>query len=413
MSRIPVGNMDGSQISCAALRVLALNSREQHIREQREDPELGHINRYLENPDDGSVNVTVCENRYQDFKLIDGQLFYVKYSTTLGELRVYIPRSLRETMQVFHDLPLAGHLGKRKTYLKLRDTYYFPYMRKYIFEYVSTFDRCQKFNYKNALPVGRLIPIVSNYPNEIVTLDLLSLYPASQPERYKFLLVITDHFTKWSELIPLRKASAQAIANALFENYISRYGAPISLISDNGPQFISEVFQQLSHRLDIKHMKMVTYRPQANLTKRVNRNLVPMIACFVEENHENWDRFLHEFAFALRTSVNETTNKTPAELFLGRKIITPFSKLINVTEDAEYVERNIEKLFVEARQNMRKQHKTWGKYYNRKRREVNIKVNDWCWYKLILCVLRIGEWSESLCLSLKGHIECWRFGITI
>ncbi|GFV95527.1 uncharacterized protein TNCV_4575281 [Trichonephila clavipes] len=123
-------------------------------------------------------------------------------------------------------------------------------------------------------------------------------------------------------------------------------------------------------------MKTVTYRPQANLTERVNCNLVQMIACFAKENHENWDRFLHEFAFALSTSVHETTNKTPAKLFLGRKVITPFSKLINVTEGAEYVERNIEKLFVEARQIMRKQHKTWGKYYNRKRREVNIKVND-------------------------------------
>ncbi|GFX95181.1 retrovirus-related Pol polyprotein from transposon 412 [Trichonephila clavipes] len=262
-------------------------------------------------------------------------------------------------MKEFHDLPLAGHLGKRKTYLKMRDTCYFPYMRKYIFEYVSTCDWCQKFNYKNALPAGRLIPIVSNYPNEIATLDLLGPYPASRPERYRFVLVITDHFTKWSELIPLRKASAQAIANAFFENYISRYGAPISLINDNGPQFISEVFEHLSHRLDIKHMKTVTYRPQANLTERVNRNLVQMIACFVKENHENWDRFLHEFAFALRTSVNETTNKTPAELFLGRKIITPFSKLINVTEGAEYVGRNIEKLFDEARQNRRE------KYYNR------------------------------------------------
>ncbi|GFU61858.1 transposon Tf2-9 polyprotein [Trichonephila clavipes] len=254
LSRNPVGNMDGSQISCAALRALALNSREQLIREQTEDPELGHIYRYLENPDDGSVNATTCEGWSQDFKLIDGLLFYAKYSTTLGELRVYIPRSLREAiMKEFHDLPLAGHLGKRKTYLKLRDTCYFPYMRKYIFEYVSTCDRCQKFNYKNALPAGRLIPIVSNYPNEIVTLGLLGSYPASRPERYRFLLVITDHFTKWSELIPLRITSAQAIANALFENYISRYGAPISLISDNGPQFISEVFEHLSHRLDIKH----------------------------------------------------------------------------------------------------------------------------------------------------------------
>ncbi|GFU15972.1 retrovirus-related Pol polyprotein from transposon 17.6 [Trichonephila clavipes] len=135
LSRNPVGDMDGSQISCAALRALALNSREQLIREQMEDPELGHIYRYLENPDDGSVNATVCEGWSQDFKLIDGLLFYAKYSTTLGELRVYIPRSLRETKKKeFHDLPLAGNLGKRNIYLKLRDTCYFPYMRKYIFE---------------------------------------------------------------------------------------------------------------------------------------------------------------------------------------------------------------------------------------------------------------------------------------
>ncbi|GFU39440.1 retrovirus-related Pol polyprotein from transposon 297 [Trichonephila clavipes] len=111
------------------------------------------------------------------------------------------------------------------------------------------------------------MPIVSKYPNEIVTLDLLGPYPASRPERYKFILVISDHFTKWCELIPLRKASAQAIANAFFDNYIARYGAPISLISDNGPQFISDVFEHLSHRLDIKHMKTVrVYRPRQSDT---------------------------------------------------------------------------------------------------------------------------------------------------
>ncbi|GFU69971.1 retrovirus-related Pol polyprotein from transposon 297 [Trichonephila clavipes] len=219
LSRNPVDNVEGSQISCAALRALALNSREQLIQEHREDPELGHINRYLEIPDDGSINATVCEGWSQDFKLIDGLLFYAreKYCTTLGELSVYIPKSLREAiMQEFHDLPLAGH-----------------------------------------------------------------------------------------------------------------------------------------HRLDIKHIKTVTYRPQANLTERVNRTLVQMIACFVEENHNNWDRFLHEFSFALRTAVNET----PAELFLGRKIITPFRKLVRVTNGAEYVGGNIE-TFHEARQNMQRQHKT-------------------------------------------------------
>ncbi|GFW32859.1 uncharacterized protein TNCV_1774271 [Trichonephila clavipes] len=177
----------------------------------------------------------------------------------------------------------------------------------------------------------------------------------------------------WSELIPLRKASAQAIAKALFENYVSLYGAPIPLISDNVPQFISDV---LSHRLDTKYIKTITYQSQAYSTERVNCTLVQMIACFVEENHDNWNRFLHEFFFLLRRAVNETTGKTPAELFIGRKIITPFRKLISVMDGAEYVGGNIEKLFNEARQNMRKQHNTRGKYYNRKWREVSIKVTD-------------------------------------
>ncbi|GFT58318.1 hypothetical protein TNCV_2118291 [Trichonephila clavipes] len=46
LSRNPVDSVEGSQISCAALRALAINSREQFIKEQREDPELGHIYRY-------------------------------------------------------------------------------------------------------------------------------------------------------------------------------------------------------------------------------------------------------------------------------------------------------------------------------------------------------------------------------
>ncbi|GFX74800.1 uncharacterized protein TNCV_636271 [Trichonephila clavipes] len=102
----------------------------------------------------------------------------------------------------------------------------------------------------------------------------------------------------------------------------------------------------------------------------------PGLKCIISQNHDNWDRFLHEFSFALRAAVNETTGKTPAELFLGRKIITHFRKLVLGTDGAKYVGGNIEKLLDEARQNMQRQHKMWEKYYNRKRRTVNIKVND-------------------------------------
>ncbi|GFU94457.1 retrovirus-related Pol polyprotein from transposon gypsy [Trichonephila clavipes] len=127
----------------------------------------------------------------------------------------------------------------------------------------------------------------------------------------------------------------------------------------------------------IRHVKTVVYRPQANRTERVNRDLVQMIANYVNEQHDTWDQFLREFAYAIRTAVNETTGKTPAELFLGRKLITPFQKLVMLSDGTEFAVGDIERLFEEARRNTETKHENWKKYYNRRRRDVQIKVNNW------------------------------------
>ncbi|GFV83869.1 uncharacterized protein TNCV_387771 [Trichonephila clavipes] len=102
-----------------------------------------------------------------------------------------------------------------------------------------------------------------------------------------------------------------------------------------------------------------------------------MIANYVNEQHDTWDQFLREFAYAIRTAVNETTGKTPAELFLGRKLITPFQKLVMVSDGTEFAVGDIERLFEEARRNTETKQEKWKKYYNRRRRDVQIKVNNW------------------------------------
>ncbi|GFW49498.1 transposon Ty3-I Gag-Pol polyprotein [Trichonephila clavipes] len=146
--------------------------------------------------------------------------------------------------------------------------------------------------------------------------------------------VVADVLSRGTRL----KALARVIADTLFYNYISRYGASVKLISDNGPQFISDIFEHLSDRLGIRLVKTVVYRPQANRTERVNRDHVQMIANYVNDQHDTWDR-LREFAYAVRTAVNETTGKTPAELFLGRKLINSFQKLVRASDGTEFAER--------------------------------------------------------------------------
>ncbi|GFV82311.1 uncharacterized protein TNCV_3443011 [Trichonephila clavipes] len=66
--------------------------------------------------------------------------------------------------------------------------------------------------------------------------------------------------------------------------------------------------------------------------------------------------------------------ETPAEFFLGRKLITPFQKLVRVSDGTEFAVRDIERLFEEAIRNTETKHEKWKKYYNRRRRDVQIKV---------------------------------------
>ncbi|GFX09585.1 uncharacterized protein TNCV_2029511 [Trichonephila clavipes] len=102
-------------------------------------------------------------------------------------------------------------------------------------------------------------------------------------------------------------------------------------------------------------------RPEANGTDHVNHDLVQMIANYVNDQHDTWDQFLREFAYAIRTAVNEATVKTLAELFFGRKLITPFQKLVMVSDGTEFVVGDIERLFDEGRRNTKDKHEKWEK----------------------------------------------------
>ncbi|GFX57265.1 retrovirus-related Pol polyprotein from transposon opus [Trichonephila clavipes] len=230
---------------------------------------------------------------------------------------------------------------------------------------------------RNSKEVSKFLGMFQWYAKFIKNYANLCPYPASRVRRNRYALVITDHFSKWAGIIPLKKASARVIADNIFDNYTSLSGAPVKLIIDNGPQFISDIFEHLSERLGVRHVKTVVYRPQADRNECVNRDIVQMIANYANYQHDTWDQFLREFTYAIRTEVNKTTGKPPAELFLGRKLITSFQKLVMVSDGTEFAVRDIERLFDEAKRNTKTKHEKWEKYYNRWRRDVQIKVNDW------------------------------------
>ncbi|CAF2181851.1 unnamed protein product, partial [Rotaria magnacalcarata] len=130
------------------------------------------------------------------------------------------------------------------------------------------------------------------------------------------------------ELFPLNSITSIDITNILTNEIFSRYGLPKHIVSDNGPQFISNLFKNFCNALGIKQYLTVNYHPQSNMTERVNRTLKLLIPIYPQQQPTSWDKEIQKLAYAIRTAVNEITDETPAFMMLGRDPRGPLDLLI-------------------------------------------------------------------------------------
>ena len=49
----------------------------------------------------------------------------------------------------------------------------------------------------------------------------------------KYIMVVTDAFSKYVELIAIPDKQAETVANALFTKWLCRHGLPAEIVSDN------------------------------------------------------------------------------------------------------------------------------------------------------------------------------------
>ena len=96
------------------------------------------------------------------------------------------------------------------------------------------------------------------------------------------ILLIGDHFSKWYEAIPLPDKTAPTTATALLEHWISCFGRPQNIHSDEGRNFESKLFKALNHALQVDKTRTTAFRPQSNAVgERMNRTLQSMLAKWI------------------------------------------------------------------------------------------------------------------------------------
>lgn len=101
--------------------------------------------------------------------------------------------------------------------------------------------------------------------------------------------------------------------------YVSRWGAPARLLSDQGREFVNKVNDQMCKEFGIKRSVTSAYHPQTNgLDERTNQTLKQRLSKLVNEHQNNWCDFLEEVAYSIRTQKQSSTKYSPFYLMFGR-----------------------------------------------------------------------------------------------
>ena len=213
---------------------------------------------------------------------------------------------------------MAGHPGQTRMFHRLRRTYYWPQMSADAAATVRECTQCAKNRLRLIRQVNPMRLFPPTKPLECVAIDILGPLPTSKAG-HKFLLVMTDRFSKLTQVTPLKRIKTLDVAIAFVNDWVFKYGAPDSLVSDNGSQFVADFFQRVCALLRVTNLFTTTYHPQTNgQAERFNRSLMSMLRCYVEDHPEDWCNFTAALCYAYNQSVHRSTRVTPFELVLSR-----------------------------------------------------------------------------------------------
>ena len=168
-----------------------------------------------------------------------------------------------------------------------------------------------------------------------IGIDIVGPLPRTQRNK-KYIVVAMDYLTKWPEARAISEATAEKVAEFIYEQIICQHGCPQIILSDRGTHFNNNMIKRLLEKFDINHLLSTPYHPQTNgLVERFNRTLCESLAKISTKTND-WDLFIAPTLFAYRTTKHSTTKIEPFFMVYGRSARLP----IDETEDASPLNEN-------------------------------------------------------------------------
>ena len=215
------------------------------------------------------------------------------------------------------------HCSKKQTLTNLNHWWH-PYLKHMVSQYISDCSICNQHNTKKTMrPPMSTFPVPTG-PGQEIVIDYTDMGPDQRINGYRYLLVVTDSFSKWVEAIPTKKEDSQTVCKYLINQYVPRFGLPLRIRSDNGTHFKNTDLQAVEKALGISHAFGSVYHPQAQgQVERMNQTIKTKLAKACADSKLKWTEALPFVLMSIRNSVNRTTGYTPYELMTGRGMPGP------------------------------------------------------------------------------------------
>lgn len=309
---------------------------------------------------------------------------------TQGDKQVVVPKELRKSiLQREHSSPLGGHPGSTRMYQTLRKKYYWPSLVADVYGYVAACATCAKNRLMESRQTSSMRLFPATEPFAAIAVDLLGPLPRT-PEGYEYLLVMCDRFTKLTRVSPLKDITAVDVLSELLDVWVASYGIPDSILSDNGPQFASVLYQGVMKMLGVQTNFATPYHPQTNgQVERFNRTLVRQLRHYVHDHVVTWARYASLLVTAYNSQVHSSTGEAPFAFVCPRRLPSVAVERLTQTEGETSTQtpsqakasllQRLEEMIPLVRATMEKAQARYKRYFDvrvRHRRDP-LRVGDW------------------------------------
>jgi hypothetical protein len=150
----------------------------------------------------------------------------------------------KQMLYDFHDAPVRGYRGMNKMFRAINSLYTWPNMKWDIEEYVKQCKSCQVNKTpkpKRKAPMETTSP--ANLPFDNCYLGIVGPLPPSATGN-GYIITFQDDLSKYVVTTPISQQDAETVAKVFVSHVVLKYGTPITVQTDQGNNFVSEVLKK-------------------------------------------------------------------------------------------------------------------------------------------------------------------------